>query len=196
MDLLLTSILLFTSTNIDDLLVLTLFYGNKKFGNLEIISGQLLGMSCLIALSLLGALVGVLIAPAYIGLLGLVPLFLGLRALWAIFHPSTEGEEHPEASLPQGANILSVAGVTIANGGDNIGIYLPTFTALSWWAIGLMIGVFLLMTLLWCMLAQYFTRHPSVAKVVEKYGHLLTPPVLMVLGLYVLYEHGSLGFWF
>lgn len=74
MEILITSVIAFTSTNLDDIFLLTLFYGNKEFKSKDIIAGQLLGISTLIAVSLIGSLIGLLVPQAYIGLLGLVPM--------------------------------------------------------------------------------------------------------------------------
>src|SRR5688572_26350534 len=98
MELLITSAIAFMSTNIDDIFVLILFYGNKKFKHLEIITGQFLGILSLIAISLIGSLVGLFIDEAYVGLLGLVPIYLGVRAIWRLFKNRTESGQ---------ANILS-----------------------------------------------------------------------------------------
>jgi cadmium resistance protein CadD (predicted permease) len=59
-----------------------------------------------------------------------------------------------------------------------------------------MITVFLVMTFFWCLIAKYFTRHPLVARVVDKYGHLITPFVLVLLGSYIIFTSGTAGlFW-
>jgi cadmium resistance protein CadD (predicted permease) len=79
MELLLTSVIAFVSTNIDDLFILTLFFGGKEFKAGEIIAGQLMGITTLIVLSLLGSLAALFVDPAYLGLLGLIPIYLGVK---------------------------------------------------------------------------------------------------------------------
>src|SRR6187455_1575737 len=81
MEILVTSILAFVSTNIDDIFLLTLFFGNKKFRDKEIITGQFLGMLILIVASLAGSLLGLILKQEYIGLLGLFPIYLGMKGL-------------------------------------------------------------------------------------------------------------------
>jgi cadmium resistance protein CadD (predicted permease) len=85
---------------------------------------------------------------------------------------------------------LAVAGVTIANGGDNVGIYIPLFATLTVTSKVVMISIFFIMTLLWCMMAKYFVRHPLIEKTVDRYGHFITPFVLILLGLFILHESG------
>src|SRR5690349_10975611 len=120
MQLLLTTLIAFISTNIDDLFLLTLFYGNKQFRHGEILTGQLLGISTLIVVSLIGSLIGEFIAQPYIGLLGFIPMFLGIRGIWRLYRGDVD-DDNEEGFGPAGnkSNILTVAGVTIANGGDN-----------------------------------------------------------------------------
>jgi cadmium resistance protein CadD (predicted permease) len=194
MEILITSVIAFASTNIDDIFILTLFYGNNKFKGGEILAGQLLGIISLIAISLIGSLAGLFIDPAYIGLLGLIPIYLGARGILGLIKTKTESEQPVNHTNDRRKNqVLTVAGVTIANGGDNIGIYTPLFAALTWTDKITMVTIFLIMTFLWCLTAKYLTKHPFVARAVDKYGHLVTPFVLVLLGLYILYESGSLS---
>jgi cadmium resistance transport/sequestration family protein len=194
MELIVTSILAFISTNIDDIFILTLFFGNKRFKPREIIVGQYLGIIGLIAISFIASLAGLVIDKMYIGLLGLIPIYLGIKGLIELFRKTNSNESSEELELDhKRSNILSVAGVTIANGGDNIGIYTPIFAALPVSATITMVIIFLVMTMLWCLIAKYLTKHPYIARIIDKYGHMVTPLVLIGLGIFILYESGSLG---
>jgi len=191
MEIFLASILAFVSTNIDDIFILILFFGNKKFKESEIIIGQFLGIILLIAVSLLGSMIGLILPEAYIGLLGLIPLYLGIRGIIAIAKKEKHDED-PDLKT-NSSNVLSVAGTTFANGGDNIGIYVPLFATLTWLDKFSMVAIFLIMTFVWCVMAKYFTNHPYVAKIVDQYGHIVAPIVLLFLGLYIMYEAGTFG---
>src|SRR6478736_7200248 len=116
-----TSILAFVSTNIDDIFILILFFGNKKFKEVEIVTGQFLGIIILIAISLVGSLIGLVFPQAYIGLLGLIPLYLGIKGILSGIRKEQQEDDHQIKANK--SNVLSVAGTTFANGGDNIGIY-------------------------------------------------------------------------
>jgi len=186
MEILITSIVAFVSSNIDDIFLLTLFFANKKFKDKEVVTGQFLGISFLITISLAGSLVGLFIDQVYIGLLGLVPIYLGVKGLREL--QKGRGEGATEITERKN-NILTVAGVTVANGGDNIGIYIPLFASMTWTNKISMAGIFLLMTGLWCLTAKYFSMHLYVAKKADRYGHLVTPFVLVLLGLYIMYEN-------
>ena len=121
MEILFTSIIAFTSTNLDDIFILTLFYGNKRFKEREIVAGQFLGITTLIAISLIGSLVGLLIDQSYIGLLGLIPIYLGVRGIWDLLKNRENNDQDDDVYKHERKNkSLTVAGVTIANGGDNV----------------------------------------------------------------------------
>jgi cadmium resistance transport/sequestration family protein len=189
MELIITSILAFISTNIDDIFILILFFGNKRFKTREIVIGQYLGIITLIAIAFVASLAGLIIDKPYIGFLGLIPVYLGIKSLIGFFRNKDIDQSSEELKLDGNrSNILSVAGVTIANGGDNIGIYTPIFAALSVSGAITMIAVFMIMTLAWCLIARYLTKHPYIARLIDKYGHMVTPFVLIALGLFILYE--------
>ncbi len=195
MDLILTGILTFASTNIDDLFILSMWFGNKRYMPLEIIVGQYLGILALTGLSLALSLVGLWMDPAYLGLLGLFPIYLGLKSLWRLFRKKEQEVKIDFAEPMQNnmGNVLAVAGVTIANGGDNTGVYVPLFAAMGWEGKGMTVGVFIIMTFLWCLAAKYLAGHPIISKAADKYGHILAPLILIVLGLYILAESGAFG---
>lgn len=170
-----------------------LFFGNRKFSAREIIVGQFLGIGTLIAVSLALSLIGLVVGRAYIGFFGLIPIYLGLKGVISLFKKSEEEDENPVRDSSGKNNVMVVCGVTIANGGDNVGIYVPLFAALEWGHKFIMISVFLIMTGVLCITARYLTRHPFVAKGIERYGHLVTPFVLILLGVFIIYESRTLS---
>ena len=90
-----------------------------------IVAGQYLGMGIIVTFSIFAAYVINLIPQAWvIGLLGLIPLFLGISV--ALKREEREDEDVFEKMEARGANQLfwTVALITIASGGDNLGIYI------------------------------------------------------------------------
>jgi cadmium resistance transport/sequestration family protein len=192
METILTSILAFASTNIDDIFILTLFFADKRYKTADVYFGQYLGIIVLIGLSVIGSLVGNFVDIKYIGLLGLFPIYLAIKQFIHLLRRENEEEKlGQEERSTSRAGILSVATVTIANGGDNIGTYVPLFAALTTWDKSMMIFLFLIMTFMRLVIAKYLTTHPLMAKGISKYGHIITPAVLLLLGLFILKESGS-----
>lgn len=114
------ALVLFISTNIDDIFVLLSFFADPEFRPSQVVTGQFAGMIALIALSMGGSLLALVVAPAYVGLLGIAPLMIGIMKLIRL----RRDEEKEEKQVPPpgrgAARIASVALVTLANGGDNI----------------------------------------------------------------------------
>ena len=190
---LILGITLFAATNIDDTFVLLGFFADPKYRAHRVVIGQYLGIATLVAISLLAALIALVIPPAYVGLLGLLPIAIGSRKLIDLWGGRDRGEEelerHP-ASAARG-QVLAVAAVTIANGGDNIGVYTPVFAVRSSIETAVIIAVFVVMTAIWCAIAHWLVHHRTIGAPIRKYGHLILPPLLIGLGLSVLLESGS-----
>ena len=190
MELILTSIIAFATTNIDDIFILMLFFANKNYKHRDVIIGQFLGISILIAISFISSFIGLLFKQEYIGLLGLLPVYFGIRSLNGLVKQKKK-KEKTLINETGGNKIFSVALVTIANGGDNIGIYIPLFATLLLPQKIVMIVIFFIMVAIWCIAAKYFSKHPLIAKTIEKLGHIITPVVLILLGIYILYQSNS-----
>src|SRR4051812_47586051 len=134
----LTGSVTFAATNIDDLFVLLLFFSqvDGELLNWHVVLGQYLGFAALVALSLIGSLSVLVVPQEWIGVLALLPIFLGIRAL-------TKLRSESEESKPiESSGIYSVAAVTFANGGDNIAIYVPLFASAGFASLGVIILVF------------------------------------------------------
>ena len=183
-----TSIAAFISTNFDDIFMLTLFFAQAKGrkGALKVVAGQYIGMGCLAALSILGALGTQLVPQRYVGLLGFVPLCLGIKAWMDYRSQGNKSRQEEETSETPGIGSISVALVTMANGGDNIGVYIPVFSGYSAGELAEALAVFAMMTALWCRLGYSLGNHPGIKEKIERYQHILVPLILSALGVIIL----------
>jgi cadmium resistance protein CadD (predicted permease) len=188
------AIILFASTNLDDIFVLVGFFANPKFRSENIVIGQYLGLSFLFAVSIVGVLVTLVIPHAYLGFLGIAPIAIGVKALFEQRKVSRNAYKSEVQSLPkQRFQIESVTLVTVANGADNIGVYIPEFAFRSRIEIGVCAVIFALMTALWCLIACWFVHHPTLGKPIRRYGAIATPLILIGIGFAIMYEGGSFG---
>jgi cadmium resistance transport/sequestration family protein len=186
-----TSFLAFASTNIDDLFILMLLYGSHRYKSTHIMAGQYLGIGTLVAIALAGAIIGTFIDTRYIGLLGLFPIYLGIKQVYALVIKQAD-ESVDEVDPPgKGSDIIAIATLTIANGGDNIGIYIPLLTTLSYLEKIELIIVFAIMVFIWCSTAKYLAAHPLMAKTLNKYSHIVMPVVLLLLGVFIMIKSGT-----
>jgi cadmium resistance transport/sequestration family protein len=188
----------FAATNLDDIIILTLLFAqvNVSFRKRHIIVGQYLGFTIILLASLPGFFGGLIVQRSIIGLLGFIPIIIGIYKL------VTRNNDDDEIQAITGnfnqknnfiSNILTpqtynVAAITFANGGDNISIYLTLFASSSWLDILITISVFYLLVGVWCVMGYYFTRHRAITDIFTKYGNILAPLVLIGLGIYILID--------
>lgn len=186
----LLAITLFAATDIDDLFVLISFFADRKFRAYQIVAGQYLGFAALVAISLVLSLVSLVIAPAYVGLLGFLPIMIGLKKLHDAWRGDDDDDEVEVAAAGLG-NVFAVAAVTIANGGDNIGIYTPIFATGTKSEIAVIVAVFAIMIAIWLAFSHWLVNHPALGAPIRRYGHWLVPVALVAIGLSILLKAGS-----
>jgi len=190
-----TAAVVFASTDIDDLVLLTAFFADARLRRGAIVAGQFLGIGALLGASVAAAAVSLAVPAHWPALLGLLPLGLGLWKLPDLWraNPHDDGaEETPGAAAPRvgasaGAQMLGVAAVTIANGGDNLGVYIPLF-ARDLSVLPIYLLVFAAMTAIWCWAGYSFVRHPAGGALMQRFGHAILPVVLVLLGLWILWD--------
>ncbi|WP_406078946.1 cadmium resistance transporter [Micromonospora sp. NBC_00858] len=178
----------FAATDIDDIVILTLFFVTaRRTGRprpWQIVAGQYLGIGTLAVASAVVA-AGLLVVPdPWTGLLGLLPIALGVRAL-----VRRDDDEAPAVV----ASTLGVAGVTIANGADNVAVYVPVFRALGPADSAVFLLVFVLLIAVWCAVGAWLGGHRRVVRLVERAGHWLVPALFVGIGLVILVSSGVLG---
>ena len=189
-----TSIILYSGTAVDLLIILMLFFAKRKSRKdiINIYLGQFLGSVSLIFLSLLFAFVlNYIPSKEILGLLGLIPIFLGLKVLLL-------GDSDGEAIAKDGLRkdnknlIFLVAMITFAScGADNIGVFVPYFTTLNLANLIVALLTFLVMIYLLVFSAQKLAQVPSVGETLEKYSRWFIAVVYLGLGMYILIENNS-----
>lgn len=193
----------FASTNIDDLFLLSTLFVDSEFRTLSVIVGQFLGMSVLVLISILAALFTIAIPRGWIGLLGFAPLFLGINRLWKLLNGGSEkslttsngrdfvGKERVRFAWARSEVLLATL-LTVANGGDNLSLYIPLFSVRPG-SIPFYASVFALMTALWCLFGYHLTSHRLWRDRLKRYGRFVIPFILIAIGLNVLREQHSVA---
>ncbi|HGD2566572.1 TPA: CadD family cadmium resistance transporter [Streptococcus agalactiae] len=189
-----TSIILYSGTAVDLLIILMLFFAKRKSRKdiINIYLGQFLGSVSLIFLSLLFAFVlNYIPSKEILGLLGLIPIFLGLKVLLL---GDSDGEAIAKDGLQKDNKnlIFLVAMITFAScGADNIGVFVPYFTTLNLANLIVTLLTFLVMIYLLVFSAQKLAQVPSVGETLEKYSRWFIAVVYLGLGMYILIENNS-----
>ena len=124
---------LFASTNVDDIFVLVGFFSDPRLHVREIVIGQYVGITVLFGASVAVSMFSLVIPSAYMGLLGIAPIMIGVKKLLDLYRSCDRTKASLEAPLVSRGYMrtTTVALVTIANGGDNISVYTPTFAIRS-----------------------------------------------------------------
>lgn len=181
----------FAATNIDDIFVLMMFfsYSSMTFPAKQIVVGQFIGIGLLVAISALGVFFSLAVPSYIIGLLGIVPIAIGIRKLVALRKKSESYPNQVSKYKEKNLAFATVASVTFSNGGDNIGVYTPLFAKYSSpGEITVLVAIFMAMTALWCIAAYCLVNHPLVASKIRHTGHMILPFILIGLGAYILAE--------
>lgn len=187
-----TSIILYSGTAVDLLIILMLFFAKRKSRKdiINIYLGQFLGSVSLILLSLFFAFVlNYIPSKEILGLLGLIPIFLGLKVLLL---GDSDGEAIAKDGLQKDNKnlIFLVAMITFAScGADNIGVFVPYFITLNLANLIVTLLTFLVMIYLLVFSAQKLAQVPSVGETLEKYSRWFIAVVYLGLGIYILIEN-------
>jgi len=193
----------YISTSIDYLFILLVIFSQShtKQGLRQIYWGQYLGTGILVMVSLFAAYVLNFIPQDWIiGLLGLIPIYLGIRV--AVTGEEEEEEEansqrdksFAEKLTARGTSRLfwTVALITIASGGDNLGIYIPYFASLSVSEIIIALVVFVISVALLCFISFKLAKISFVSTTLEKYERIIVPIVFIGLGIFIMVENDTL----
>ncbi|TFV66563.1 UNVERIFIED_ORG: cadmium transporter [Bacillus sp. AZ43] len=187
---------LFLATNIDDIIVLSLFYARgagRRGTTAAILAGQYLGFGAILAAAVLIALGARSFLPEEaIPYFGLIPLALGLLAAWRAWRDDDDDDDEGKLS-GKSVSALTVAAVTFANGGDNIGVYVPVFATVGPAGIVAYCVIFLALVAVLVVAARFVATRKTIAEFLERWEHVLFPLVLIGLGVVILVEGGAFG---
>jgi cadmium resistance protein CadD (predicted permease) len=191
----------FLATNLEELILLVIFYASGRFAILDIIKGQYLGFLLILTLSLVGSVIGHMLEKPVVSLFGLLLIYSGLVELWEYFTLEKEASliAQPEAIKTYMSNqpmlhkffpekLALIAATTIGLGADNLGVYIPLMAPLDWSDRFAFVFLFLGFNLLLAFFAFFLTEQKTLAIRLEKAGRLGKPIVIVGLGVYLLYS--------
>ena len=182
------AIVSFAGTNIDDMFVDMLYFSQAQTKRhvMDVVVGKYLGIGFLVAVSALGALFAGVIPENYIRFLGIFPMALGIKA-WLDSKNEDEEDELLEGARRGSGLLWSCAAVTVANGADNIGVYIPLFAGYSAAQMAVVCVVYAVMTAIWCLLGYQLANLPVLREFLEEHKEKIVPIVLIALGVYILF---------
>ena len=185
----------FVITNIDDMFVLVTFFAeastSKTMTPLRIIVGQYIGFTAIITISMVGFGVSLVLPSEPIGVLGLLPILLGLWNLFQLLFPNKveeaeETEEAEKSNIASMKSILKVSIITVMNGGDNIGTYIPLFSQAKGAEIAVYVVIFYILLGVWCLVAYLVMKQRHILHVAQKYANVVVPFLYIGLGIFII----------
>jgi cadmium resistance protein CadD (predicted permease) len=189
---LLTAVVVFVSTNVDDLVLVVALFAAASTGALRrwhVVAGQYLGFVVLVIISLLAGQGLTIVPTRWVGLLGLLPVLLGVRGLIKARHIDPDAGQVYSVI---GSGPLPVAVATIANGGDNLTIYSLLFRTSTTGDIAIAIVIVIAGVALRCAAGVLLSADKRVAKSMQRLSRWLVPLVFVTIGTTVLIRTGVL----
>lgn len=189
------AVLLFIVTTLDDLIVLSLFFGRGRGQagtTRRIMWGQYLGFGAILITSLIAALGAQRLLPQEaLAYLGLIPLGLGLRAAWHTWR--TPNDDDGAQSAPKRVSATAVALVAVANSSGDVGVYVPVFVTLTGAEVLAYCLIFLVLVAMLVLAARWIASRRLIADVLQRWQSVLFPMVLITLGVIILVTGGAFG---
>lgn len=194
-DAFLSSLFSFLNTNLDDLFVLMFLFmqarGKRDF--ISVLFGRYFGTAIIISVAIAGAYGLHIIPEKYIGLLGFVPITLGIKEfICSVRSDKNAAKERLIGYLDSSKNnnlLFSAVTLSVSNGADNIGVYIPLLVDFSKTQILLFLSVFAVMTILWCFVSACLIGIPSIKNKLQRYKNILVPVIFVSLGIYILLKN-------
>lgn len=192
-----TAVAAYVATSIDYVIILLiLFSQTMKKGQLKsIVIGQYLGTAILVGVSLLAAYSLTLVPSHWVGLLGLIPIYLGIR-VWKR-EEDEDDEENLLSRLSSGNPnrlFVTITVITLAAGGDNIGVYIPYFSTLNPSETVVMLVVFAILVAVLCYLSYRLAAVKTISETIENWERWIVPTVFIGLGILIMAENGTFRF--
>ena len=174
----------FASTNLDNLLLLTLLLAQHQQSKPAVFFGYVASIVAVAVVGLVAARLADVLPTHMLGYLGVVPLAMGLHRLGQLLvrSPADPGIPGPPAAL----GVAGVVALTLANGADTLGVFLPLFAETPEPLTFVLAGTLIVTAMLWVALAGWVSGHPWVRLSLSRAERWLVPTLLIGVGLYIL----------
>jgi len=191
----------FVGTNIDNTMVtMAMVAGAPVERAHRIAVGQVVGFVVLVAVAAAGAIVLFEFSTAVVGLLGLVPIAIGVKGLLGLAREPSPPDggagggrrrRSRAADRAVGRSLTAAALVTIGAGGDNLAAYIPLFRVGGATNIVAIVAVFALGEVAVTAAVLSGGRHPKARQLMDRLGAVAVPVLLCCIGVLVMVEAGT-----
>src|SRR5699024_3738583 len=88
---------------------------------------------------------------------------------------------------------ITVTFIVLASSADDLAIYIPYFTTLNMMEIIIDVILFMFMLCVLCLISYRLASLNFVSDKIDKYEPCIVPIVFIGLGIYILFENGTLN---
>lgn len=151
-----------------------------------------IGSLALLLISLATLTVAAWIPIRYLGLLGLIPITLGIYEIFRSCGKDASDDSTPQ-NIPQarGEVVLSASLLMVANGGDTIAVFAPLFAETERIGVVVMTVGFILAALGLSFASGRICVLPQLSEPLKKYGPRIAPIIMIGIGIYILLNTGT-----
>lgn len=168
------------------------------------------------AIALFGAIGAFYLPQKFIGFFGIIPIILGIKS-WLGHKNGNKKMDSKLNKISEDQNnlqsrkfiknkdsllkikevlsklidpeIIDIAFITLINGFDNVGIYIPLYSHYSYTNIFTSILVIMLMIALWCFIGYKLVSYPTLKEKIDKYMPIVEPIVFIAIGLFIIIKN-------
>jgi cadmium resistance protein CadD (predicted permease) len=185
----------FVSTNMDAFLLLVANVARAPRSKRAVAGGFLLATALVLAVAWALAGASALIPPAHTGLIGLVPLGMGLKQGFDLLRRRLRAGSKQESAAPiSGRSAASQASVHLGEAlvlhlsmsADNLAVYSALLTDTLPHLRPLIVVTTLVLTMAWTALARLAIRVPGLSPVLLRHGQGMMVVLLIGVGAYIL----------
>ncbi len=182
----------FIGTNLDNLLLLATMYSRYYRHPWTVTAGYFAGMNLIAAITIVIGELGEFVPLAYLGLLGVIPMMMGVLALWKLFRDSqTEEVDSAFAGNSRLAIFFALIAIQLSNGTDTIITFSALYADSSNPSDYIVAPTFFIMIGIFSWVAYYSVKHPKLSHFLVRYGQYVTPFILIFVGFYILSNTAS-----
>ncbi len=174
--------MLFIGVNLDFFVILLFLL--QKYSYKDNLIGYELGMVIVFSISALaGQIIQSFIPEWSIGLLGLIPIYMGIKG-------EDDDDKNDEKHQSNKGVIAVLLMYLVSCGADNIAVYVPVLATMPVTSIVLTVIYFIFLTAVSLTLAYFFGQIPIIKNIFERFGEPLSRIIYIFIGIFVMIDTG------
>lgn len=173
--------MLFIGVNLDFFVILLFLL--QKYSFKDTLIGYEVGMMLVFTISAMAGQVIQSFIPGWsIGLLGIIPIYMGIRG---------ENDDDDPQRTKSATGIISVLLIYLVScGADNIAVYVPILATMNLATILMTMIYFIILTAISLTLTYFFGQIPMIKNIFERWGAPLSRIIYILIGIFVMIDTG------